>query len=262
MNKLWDVNQKMIDDYLQACKDFTDNDELFSNFKRDSRYTPVLEHLTESDALLYVSEMKSKETLTETILDSVRENDLYGSPLTINHSELGMISPTTVRYLKNSLDIITTFKENSPFKKVLEIGGGYGGLCKVFSSFNKFNHYYLVDFPEVNGLSKKYLSNFKLIKNKIYQISTNALREIKDLDLVISNYAFSECSREVQETYYDLFIKNSKNFYLAYNNFTENNMNSQAFMNRASEDFEISFETELRPPHTVHIIYGKNVNRS
>ena len=260
MNNLWDVNQSMIDNYLQACREFTDNDELLYKFKRDSRYTPVLEHLTEEDARLYFSEMKSKEALTNIVLDSVKENDIYGTPLLINHSELGTISPTTVRYLKNSLDIVSSFKENLPFKKILEIGGGYGGLCKVFSSFNKFNSYYLVDFPEVNGLSKKYLSNFKDIKNKIYQISTNTLREIKDIDLVISNYAFSECSREVQETYYNLYIKNAKNFYLVYNNFTENNMNSEAFIEKASKDFEISFETELRPPHTVHIIYGKNVN--
>jgi putative sugar O-methyltransferase len=260
MNKLWDVNQSMIDNYLQACNEFVENDNLFNVFKVDARYTPVLEHLTESDANLYFSEMKSKEILTKTLLDSVKENDTYGSPLLFNHSELGIISPTTVRYIKNSLDIVSYFGSELPFKNVLEIGGGYGGLCKVFSSFNKFDTYHLVDFPEVNGLSKKYLNNFKQLKNKIQHISTSGVSEINNLDLVISNYAFSECSREYQELYYNSFIKKAKNFYIVYNNFTENNLNSQAFIQLASKDFYITFETEIRPPHTVHIIYGKNAN--
>jgi putative sugar O-methyltransferase len=260
MNKLWDVNQSMIDNYLQACIEFVENDDLFNVFKVDARYTPVLEHLTETDANLYFSEMKSKEILTETLVNSVKENDAYGSPLLFNHPELGIISPTTVRYIKNSLDIVSYFGSDSPLKNVLEIGGGYGGLCKVFSSFNTFKRYHLVDFPEVNGLSKKYLNMFKLLKNKIHHISTSEVKEINDLDLVISNYAFSECSREYQELYYNLFIKNAKNFYLVYNNFTENNLNSQAFIELASRDFSITFETEIRHPHTVHIIYGKNAN--
>lgn len=259
MNKLWDVNQSMIDNYLLACKDFTVNDESFNTFKVDSRYTPVLEHLTESDANLYFAEMKCKNLLSEKKLSLVKENDKYGSPLVINHSELGVISPTTVRYLKNSLDIVDYFGTQMPFGKVIEIGGGYGGLCKVFSSFNKFDLYYLVDFPEVNGLSKKYLSKFKTLKNKVKHISTDTVSEVADIDLFISNYAFSECSAEYQDLYYDAFIKNSKNFYIVYNNFTENNVNSQGFIELASEDFEIKVETELRPPHTVHIIYGKRI---
>jgi putative sugar O-methyltransferase len=260
MNKLWDVNQSMIDNYLQACNEFVENDNLFSVFKVDSRYTPVLEHLTETDANLYFSEMKSKEILTEALVNSVKENDTYGSPLLFNHSELGVISPTTVRYIKNSLDIVSYFGSEMPFKNVLEIGGGYGGLCKVFSSFNRFDTYHLVDFPEVNRLSKKYLNKFKYLKTKIKHISTSEVAENDNLDLVISNYAFSECSREYQKLYYNSFIKNAKNFYIVYNNFTENNLNSQAFIEMASNDFSITFEIEIRPPHTVHIIYGKNAN--
>lgn len=254
MNDFWDVNPTMIENYLQACRDFVNNDNLFDNFKRDSRYTPVLEHLTEADGNLYYDEMKHKELLSEELLKSVKENDSCGNPILFNHSVLGTISPTTTRYLKNSLDIFSQFKQT---KKVLEIGGGYGGLCKVFGAVNKFSYYYLVDFSEVLELSKKYLSQFSAIKNKIYYIPTDSLRDVSNLDLVISNYAFSECSKETQLHYYERFIKNSKNFYLVYNNFTENNMNSQEFIELASKDFQIEIETEIRPPHTVHILYGK-----
>jgi len=136
-------------------------------------------------------------------------------------------------------------------------------LCKVFSAFSKFKEYFIVDFPDVNRLSEKYLSKFKELKNKVKHISATDLKEVATLDLVISNYAYSECSLSVQELYYNMFLRNSKNFYMVYNNFTENNMNSQIFMNMASKDFEIHYETELRPPHINHIIYGtRNKNEN
>jgi putative sugar O-methyltransferase len=197
MNKQWVVNQSMIDNYLQACREFASDNEAFATFKQDPRYTSVLEHLTEADAHLYFSEMKSKESLNKTILDSIRKNDLYGSPMLFNHSELGTISPTTVRYLKNSLDIISYFEEQLPPRKILEIGGGYGGLCKIFNSFHKFSVYYLLYLPEVNDLSRKYIDNFKEIKNKVHQISTESLKKVKNLGLVISNMLF----QNVQERF-------------------------------------------------------------
>jgi hypothetical protein len=258
-NELWDVNQPMIDNYLQACVEFVDSDEKFAKFKADSRYTPVLEHLDENDANIYFSEFKCKELLNVARLKKIKENDIHGSPLLINHSELGVISPTTIRYIKNSLDIFATFGPDLNFNSVLEIGGGYGGLCKVFSAFSKFKEYFIVDFPDVNRLSEKYLSKFKELKNKVKHISAADLKEVANIDLVISNYAYSECSLVVQEAYYNMFIRNSKHFYMVYNNFTENNMNSQVFMDMASKEFEIHYETESRPPHTNHIIYGTKI---
>jgi putative sugar O-methyltransferase len=257
MNNLWDVNQKMIDDYLCACKNFVENEDSFNNFKRDPHYVPVLEHLTDKDAELYYQEMKCIDKLTIRRLNQVKENDIYGNPILFEHYSMGTISPTTVRYVKNSLDIIETFSEQIPFNTVLEVGGGYGGLCKTFNCFNKFMRYYLVDFPEVNALSSLYLSKFSSLKNKIHHISTEDVKEVKEIDLFISNYAFSECSKEFQELYYDKFIKNSKNFYIVYNNFTQNNLSPDDFIQLAEKDFIITSEIESRPPHTVKILYGK-----
>lgn len=260
MNKFWDVNQKMIDDYLQACTEFSENPETFKTFKQNPRYTPVLEHLTSDDAELYYSEMKCKNQITPAILKQIKENDNHGNPILFDHYALGTISPTTVRYLKNTLDIVDQFSQKLPFQKVLEVGGGYGGLCKVFHCFNKFDSYHLVDFPEVNSLSSLYLSKFKSLKTKIHHISTDNVKEVKDLDLFISNYAFSECSREFQELYYDNFIKNSRHFYIVYNNFTQNNMSPEEFIEKADKNFYITSEVEKRPPHTVKILYGTRVN--
>ena len=255
MNDKWDVNQSMIDNYLAACKEFSENKESFNCFKQDPRYTPVLEHVSVDDGNLYVSEMKSKELVTKEILEKVKENDKYGSPTLFKQAEFGEISPTTIRYLKNCLDIFHHFGHNTDYKKVVEIGGGYGGLCKVFSSFVNFDRYYLVDFVEANLLSKTYLDKFEIGK-KIIHISTDEFKGVEAADLAISNYAFSECSGAYQKLYYEKIIKKSKAFYMVYNNFTTNNLNSSTFIEMASTDFNIVYETELRPPHVCHICYG------
>lgn len=250
MKEMWDVDQNCIDLYIESCKDFVLNDDKFNNFKQDSRYTPVLEHVQKEESLSYISEMKSKELITEKILKSIKENDKYGSPTLFNYEEFGLISPTTIRYIKNSLDILDYFGSDINYNNILEIGGGYGGLCKVFSSFNNFNSYTLVDLPEPSKLSQKYLNNFDNIKNKIKYINTENLISFENLDLVISNYAFSECTKKYQEIYYETIIKNSQRFYITHNT------NVDDFISLAFDDFTIYVEYETRPTHENYILYG------
>jgi len=256
MNDSWDVNQSMIDLYIEACKDFVSNDNKFDTFKQDSRYIPVLEHVDKEESLLYISEMKSKELITDSVLNSVKENDKYGSSTVFEYDELGLISPSTIRYIKSSLDILDYFGSDVDYKTILEIGGGYGGLCKVFTSFIDFNTYKLIDLPEPIRLSQKYLSKFDDIKNKINYISTEKIVSVKNIDLVISNYAFSECSKKYQQIYYEQIIQNCKKFYIIYNNFTKNNMSVDDFISLAFDDFEIYVEYEERTNHNNYILYG------
>jgi putative sugar O-methyltransferase len=256
MNDSWDVNQKMIDIYFESCKEFVLDDEKFNNFKQDSRYNAVLEHIKKEESITYISEMKSKELITDSVLEKVKENDKYGSPTVFEYDEFGIISPSTIRYLKSSLDIVDYFGNDAKYNSVLEIGGGYGGLCKVFSSLVNFSNYTLIDLPEPSKFSEKYLGKFEDIKDKISYIDTENLVPIKDLDLVISNYAFSECTKKYQEIYYETVIKNASKFYIIYNNFTKNNLNVDDFISLAFDDFEIYVEYETRPTHTNYILYG------
>ena len=256
MNDKWDVNQSMIDLYLEACNDFVDNDDKFNTFKQDSRYTPVLEHVSREESLTYITEMKSKERLTEAILEYVRENDKYGTPVTYDYDGLGTLSPSTIRYLKNCLDILDYFGTDGSYNNIVEIGGGYGGLCKVFTSFVNFKKYTLFDLPEASKLSQKYLSKFECLKNKVTFRDTNSINQLRKVDLLISNYAFSECSRKYQEEYYNKVIKNASRFYIIYNAFTQNNIGPDEFLELVRETFDVHVEKEDRPSHSNFILYG------
>ena len=100
-------------------------------------------------------------------------------------------------------------------KKIIEIGAGYGGQCLVLNKLFTPSEYTIVDLDESSDLSKKYLK-INDINPRVIKIS-----EIDDInenfDIVISNYAYSELNKDLQDLYYDKIIKRSKNGYLTYN---------------------------------------------
>lgn len=127
----WDVPENNAVNYLNVCKSFVEDDSLFSNFRRNRLYHEILEHVSVEDALLYIDEMKNAEKLTDEDIENFKENDSIGNPVTFDHERFGTISPTTIRYIKNVLDI-DYFLDGTSVDNIVEIGGGYGGLCRVY----------------------------------------------------------------------------------------------------------------------------------
>ena len=212
MSDTWTLQDEAATPYLNVCNYAANSDEFFKQFKSHPAYRHVLEHVSFEEGQQYLKEIDI-DYLDK--LDEVKENDSLGSPVTYEYPSVGEISPTTIRYIKNTSDIINKF--GNSFDSIVEIGGGYGGLCKVLSSFIKFEQYLLLDLEECNLLSRKYLSHFNL---PTLSYRSEEIDEIdENFDLLISNYAFSECHKEVQQDYIERFIKKSNNFYIMHNNF-------------------------------------------
>ena len=212
MSDTWTLQDEAATPYLNVCNYAANSDEFFKQFKSHPAYRHVLEHVSFEEGQQYLKEIDI-DYLDK--LDEVKENDSLGSPVIYEYPSVGEISPTTIRYIKNTSDIINKF--GNSFDSIVEIGGGYGGLCKVLSSFIKFEQYLLLDLEECNLLSRKYLSHFDL---PTLSYRSEEIDEIdENFDLLISNYAFSECHKEVQQDYIERFIKKSNNFYIMHNNF-------------------------------------------
>ena len=212
MSDTWTLQDEAATPYLNVCNYAANSDEFFKQFKSHPAYRHVLEHVSFEEGQQYLKEIDI-DYLDK--LEEVKENDSLGSPVIYEYPSVGEISPTTIRYIKNTSDIINKF--GTSFNSIVEIGGGYGGLCKVLSSFIKFEQYLLLDLEECNLLSRKYLSHFNL---PTLSYRSEEIDEIdENFDLLISNYAFSECHKEVQQDYIERFIKKSNNFYIMHNNF-------------------------------------------
>jgi putative sugar O-methyltransferase len=247
----WTLQDSAVVPYLSACRAAAQGSDFFKGFKSHPAYRHVLEHVSYEEGQQYLDEV---EIDYKDKLDEIKENDALGTPVTCSYKGVGTISPTTVRYLKNTSDIVNKF--GTSFDSIVEIGGGYGGLCKVMSSFVKFENYLLLDLEECNMLSRKYLSNFDL-PTMSYQ--AEEIVDVEDnFDLLISNYALSECNRETQMMYVERFVKKSDKFYLMHNNFhaDNGNMSYEEFIDVMSDTHEIEYYGEHGVDENPKVMFG------
>jgi putative sugar O-methyltransferase len=182
---------------------------MFSNFRSDPVYNEILEHVSREQGAEYLKIIPSSEHF-----DEFRKNDLYGGPRVFNYPEVGDFSPTTLRYIKVLYDI-EKFFGNLDGAKVFEIGVGYGGQCRLCCKYFDLKEYVLLDLPQVLRLAERYLMLYPL-KPKLTFKTINECSRGKKIDLVISNYAFTEISRDIQDVYIKKIIKKSKRGYITY----------------------------------------------
>lgn len=261
--KKWNIANNTFESYLLSCKSAALNENRFNNFKRDDGYTSVLEHqhLTKDFGDFIINHFSPSDlNLISSIYEKLSENDKFGNPIVYDYS-IGKFSISTLKYIKNSLDIISYFKD-CQIKNVVEIGGGYGGLCKTLSNFTDIDKYYIFDLDQVNLLIDKYLSKFELK----FEYIVSSLNEVSnfsplEIDLLISNYAISELPRSLQLTYIDRIVSKSKKFFIIYNHlqsgFEENGMSFYEFCEILSVDFHIEIRNDI-DNDVVKVLYGKN----
>ena len=205
--------------YPLVCYLASKDGRIFSKFKRNRIYRQVLEHVTEQQGNEYLKVIDEYGILTAEDWQNFAKNDLYGSPIQFSygiHGEKFTLSPTTIRYAKVLCDVLSMFDTGS-IKSIAEIGIGYGGQCRLIRSKLPGAMYTLFDLPEVLGLAEKYLSNYQECRENIRYVDGGHIYLNDDYDLVISNYAFSELQRPVQDMYLEKIILKSNRGYITYN---------------------------------------------
>jgi hypothetical protein len=92
---------------------------------------------------------------------------------------------------------------------IIEIGGGYGGLCffinKISSIFNiNINSYTIFDVHEACKLQSLYLDKLQINNYKVFHLDN--FKDLSKESFLISNYAFSEISPIIQKTYIEKIL--------------------------------------------------------
>lgn len=242
MNKTygWDISLNDSQNYIEFCNQILENENLFSTFKSNSMYNAILEHVDYNLGMEYFSYIGEvgKEIYTDNY-DKFVENDLIGNPKQFLYNGK-KISPTTLRYIKTCLDL-TSICDQVEVNKIVEVGGGYGGLCKTLSVLCDYEEYINIDLPCTIEIQKKYLSNFSNLQLKTKFIPCNELQELFNVDLFISNYCLSELDLKSQLNYYDKVIKNSKIIYITYNFMTDGSRNNYDILVSKMRDDGYSF---------------------
>jgi hypothetical protein len=199
--------------YLSLVELATSNEEYFARFKSNKSYRQILEHVSRKFGQEYWDVIKRYEK-GNTRLDSFISQD-FCNPYRFTYSGIGRVSSTNLRYAKIALDLENLFGSTN-LLNIVEVGIGYGGQAIAINELNGFLSYEFVDLPQVKKLAGKYL-------NKFYpSINPKLSHNRQEWDLLISNYAFSELSREIQEEYLEKYISKSKRGYVIFNDITDN----------------------------------------
>ena len=184
--------------YPNFCIKASTDLSVFSNFRRNNHYRKILEHTSYEDGIDYLIEISKSKIEIEKHLKQFKQNDLWGNPELYDYPKIGKISPSTLRYLKVFTDLMLIFKKLDELK-ICEIGVGYGGQCRIINCATSPSEYVLVDIKPALMLTQCYLDNY--ILHSVIKYKTMNELEIKDYDLVISNYAFTELPRDIQDVY-------------------------------------------------------------
>ena len=80
----------------------------------------------------------------------------------------------------------------------------------------------------------------------------------ENFDLLISNYALSECNRETQMMYIQRFVKKSNKFYIMHNNFhaDNGNMSYEEFIDIMDDTHDIEYHGEHGVDENPKVMFG------
>jgi hypothetical protein len=202
-------------EYLDVCARAATDDDTFAVFKSLPAYQRVLEHVTREQGFEYLREAGS--AFVSQYSTSLRRNDVHGQPSTFDYGHgIGIFSPTTLRYAKVAADL----KQLAPPpRRIVEIGGGYGGQRLVLEHIMpRVESYVIVDLPPVLKLIDRYLRTLACTPYSLVSaLDDTAIEVIPFADVVISNYALSECASEVQDRYVETILRRSSFGYLTVN---------------------------------------------
>lgn len=202
--------------YTESVKNAVESEAFLETFRADPNYQKVLEHVSIGLGQKYLDEIKSEYNSEPGALFAKLSNlSELGSPPVHNYIGVGNVSPTIIRYVKVGYEINKLFGDISTWK-VGEIGVGFGGQAAVLDKLLDVSDYVAFDLPPV-------LSLFELFLKKTGSRITHKLIDGRNpkpfkVDLVISNYAFSELSRSLQDDYLDNVILKANSGYMIWNN--------------------------------------------
>ena len=199
--------------YLRDCELTVKYPQVFDRFRSRRYYSGVVETMrSQKWGIEFTNILKNDFPDLWKNIQTYISGDKIGGPNLVTYRGV-TASPVTLRYVKVLGDLLNCFGSLDGLN-VVEIGGGYGGQCKVIQDHCKVKSYTLIDLEAPLRLADRWLST-NLVTNYTLQIPED-LPDI-EYDLVISNYAFTEFTGEYQRLYADKVLKKCKRGFIICN---------------------------------------------
>lgn len=215
--------------HVEICKKALTDEYVFNNFKTTPLFTKILEHTSEFNGHQYASSIIKNYNKYYHILDwkKLKENDIIGHPFIIDFPELQLnechYSPSTIHYIHSGLFFIENVLKHVDKINILEIGGGYGGQCKILLDICKMTNievenYGIIDLEYVSKLQNKYLNSFEYTNVQYFEFENmKDFGIFKNYNVLFSSYGLSEFTTEIKNFYIDNIVKLIDNYYIEWN---------------------------------------------
>ena len=216
------TDSSLLSSYPTMCAQAANDDLTFKSFRRSAVLVEALDHVSIQQGSEYLREVGKLDGWNTNSKSVIEKIDTLGQPIKFQFSNFGIFSPTLLRYLKVYLEIE---RELGPIKSksIAEIGVGFGGQASLICMMTEPAEYTLYDIPPVLELAKRFITELNVRGSFIYKDGRKPL--ISNPDIVISNYAFSELSRPIQEEYLKNVILRSKSGYITWNCLSADKLN-------------------------------------
>jgi hypothetical protein len=183
-----------------------------NTFKIHPDIVPIFEHTSEEQGEKYLQIIRERYPLLLAALPRLVVNDEIGGANRCIGVEGLSVSPSTLRYVKVLGDLI--YAGLASGDAIVEIGGGYGGQALVIRNKILWQSYTIFDLPEAGSLQERYLAEHDLtVEHGELFVGSR----VTNWDFCISNYAFSECNKKMQDWYLENVILKSKAGYMTCN---------------------------------------------
>ncbi len=242
----WLTSDESIERYTDALKRASEDDIVFNFFRREPGVREIVEGVPDCVGFGYHAKLKDTEYFKHN-LEKIQQNDKVGSPRQFLIDGQPFAS-TTLRYAWNVYDM----GQNGvrlDYADIVEVGGGYGGLCRMIHAFHTPKSYTIIDLPEALALAKRYLEAYDITNVRYMSCFEYGVEQI---DTFISNYALTELTRDVQEPYIDKLMRFANNGYVTYNSQPRN----------ADHQFSLGQLQDCVRPTSKSSILQENVKKS
>lgn len=187
--------------FADVCARVLSDESYFQSFKSDPFYSLLYQGFSYEDGWACLQTIEKDYPSLIAQFEQFRTSDCIGGPKIYDYGNYGMFSAMTLHDIQIAGMIQ---KKIGHCSRVIQIGAGYGGLCKILHDLSLFETYAIVDLPEHLSLARAVLERQGI--SNVQFISLDELEKNGQYDLVVSDWSFSEFSRPLQKMFADRIL--------------------------------------------------------
>jgi len=269
---IWEINEpayeskgsSLSDDghYTKLIESAISDKQVFERFRSNSAYLAILDHVSFFQGEQYMDIVGKDEIALLANKDWFKSFSQIGSPLTYSYDNINFpISPTLLRYVKVAKDLPRLFGDTSKLC-IGEIGIGYGGQTLVLHELDYCKKVVWFDLPEVMELANKFL--FACGSDLEPEAIDGRNPSANDIELLISNYAFSELNPRIQAQYLENVVLPTARGYVTWNTLSQKLLGGISIeeFSKLLPGSEIFPENPLTYPGNAIVVWGHNAGTS